>query len=43
MAPIQQACNPAYNRMIKAIGDLQGDVVRYRAAQILLLIACVGV
>ena len=41
LAPIQQASNPAYMRMIKAIGDLQGDVVRYRAAQILLLIAYV--
>jgi hypothetical protein len=27
--------------MVKAIGDLQGDVLRYRAIQMLLLVACV--
>lgn len=40
---IQQSCNGSYTRMIKNIGDLQDDVVRYRAIQILLLISCVGV
>ena len=38
---IQQACNAAYGKMVKGIGDLQGDVVRYRAMQILLLISYV--
>lgn len=38
---IQQTCNASYMRMIKSIGDLQSDVVRYRAIQILLLISCV--
>lgn len=43
MFPVfQQASNEAYGRMVKAIGDLQGDVVRYRAIQMLLLVACVG-
>ena len=37
---IQQTCNASYMRMIKSIGDLQGDVVRYRAIQILLICAC---
>lgn len=38
---MQQHCNAEYGRIIKAIGDLQGDVVRYRALQILLLVAYV--
>lgn len=37
----QQSSNAEYGRMVKAIGDLQGDVVRYRAIQMLLLVACV--
>lgn len=41
-APLmQQYCNPKYGRLIKAIGDLQSDVVRYRAVQMLLLVAYV--
>lgn len=44
MFPIfQQCCNAEYAGMVKAIGDLQGDMVRYRATQMLLLVACVFV
>lgn len=38
---MQQHCNAEYGRMIKAIGDLHSDVVRYRSLQILLLVAYV--
>jgi hypothetical protein len=39
----QQWSNAGYMHMIKALTDLQGDVVRYRAIQILLICACVMV
>ena len=38
----QQWSNPAYMRMVKALVDLQGDVLRYRAIQILLMVSYVG-
>jgi hypothetical protein len=37
----QQCANSVYGRMIKGVGDLQGDVVKYRATQMLLFVSCV--
>lgn len=38
---LEQVCNAAFVQTVKTVGDIQDDVVRYRAIQMLLFVSCV--